>query len=70
MSVPSTFLSLIMSVPCAFLLLVMYVHTKPVYSIGVHKTSGAAAGVSSAESDAGLSGESEKELSEKQLKDL
>ena len=31
---------------------------------------GAAAGVSSAESDAGLSGESEKELSEKQLKDL
>ena len=31
---------------------------------------GAAAGVSSAESEAGLSGESEKELSEKQLKDL
>ena len=31
---------------------------------------GAAAGVSPADSDAGLSGESEKELSEKQLKDL
>ena len=38
MSVPCTFLLLIISVPCAFLLLVMYVHTKPVYNTGVHKT--------------------------------